>query len=195
MNHLLRAFLLAVVSLLAMACRGQTSAQAPIMLERNMYQQDRVNAQAKSRFFEDGRAMRKPVEHTFAREMNPSSEISDGEIADGSGYVLAIPDSVVSDLGGMAQAVDRGHQRYDIYCRPCHDGTGTGKGEVVKRGMLPPPSFHDDRVRHMPDGQLYATIGRGVRNMPAYKYSIPVNDRWAIVSYVRALQLSQAGEQ
>jgi hypothetical protein len=60
--------------------------------------------------------------------------------------------------------------------------------------MIAPPSLYEDRVKHMPDGQLFATISHGVRNMPAYNYSIPVNDRWAIVSYVRALELSQAGE-
>jgi hypothetical protein len=187
--------LLVVVSVMAMACRGQTSAQPPILPERNMFQQQRYNPQAKSKFFEDGRAMRKPVPHTFAREMNPSAEISNGELPDGSGYVLAIPDSVVSDFGGMPKAIERGQERYGIYCTPCHDGTGGGQGEIIKRGMVAPPTFHDDRVRHMPDGQLFATISRGVRNMPAYHYSIPVNDRWAIVSYVRALQLSQAGEQ
>ena len=70
-----------------------------------------------------------------------------------------------------------------------------GQGIVIKKGMVAPPSLHDERIRHMPDGQLFATISHGVRNMPAYSYSIPVDeDRWAIVSYVRALQLSQAGE-
>jgi mono/diheme cytochrome c family protein len=95
----------------------------------------------------------------------------------------------------MDQSIKRGQQRYNIYCRPCHDGAGMGKGTVVKHGMAQPPSLHEDRVRHMPDGQMFASISRGVRNMPAYNYSIPVNDRWAIVSYVRALELSQAGEQ
>jgi hypothetical protein len=183
-----------VIGLSGMACRGQTSAQPPLVPERNMYQQQRYNPQSRSNFFEDGRAMRKPPEHTFAREMIPSAEVANGELADGSGYVLAVPSSVVSELGGMDKAIERGQQRYNIYCTPCHDGTGSGKGIVIERGMAAPPTFHDDRIRHMPDGQLFATISHGVRNMPAYSYSIPVNDRWAIVSYVRALELSQAGE-
>lgn len=194
MSKLIHALLLVLVGIASTACRGQTSAQPPIMLERNMYQQQRYNPQAKSHFFEDGRSMRTPVEHTFAREMDPSAEVSNGELADGSGYVLAIPEAVLTQLGGMAAATDRGQQRYNIYCTPCHDGTGAGQGIVIKRGMVAPPTFHDDRMRHMPDGQLFATISHGVRNMPAYSYSIPVNDRWAIVSYVRALQLGQAGE-
>jgi mono/diheme cytochrome c family protein len=164
-------------------------------MERNMFQQQRYNPQARSKFFEDGRTMRKPVEHTVMREQVPEPEISEGEIADGSGYVLAVPDPIVAQLGGLDAAVHRGEQRYNVYCRPCHDGSGAGQGIVVKHGMAQPPSLHEDRVRHMPDGQLFATISHGVRNMPAYNYSIPVNDRWAIVSYVRALELSQAGEQ
>jgi mono/diheme cytochrome c family protein len=179
----------------AVGCRSETSAQPPIMLERNMFQQQRYNPQSRSKFFTDGRTMRTPVAHTQPREYETAPELADGELADGSGYVLSTPDSVVAQLGGLAGSVKRGQERYNIYCRPCHDGTGSGHGTVVKRGMAQPPTFHDERVRHMPDGQLFATISHGVRNMPAYNYSIPVNDRWAIVSYVRALELSQAGEQ
>jgi hypothetical protein len=175
-------------------CRGETSAQPPIHLQRNMLQQQRYNPQARSHFFEDGRTMRTPVEHTIPREMNPDPEISDGELADGSGYVTSVPVQIISQLGGAEGAIKRGEERYNIYCRPCHDGAGTGQGTVIKKGMAQPPSLHDDRVRHIPDGQLFSTISHGVRNMPAYNYSIPVNDRWAIVSYVRALELSQVGE-
>ena len=198
MTTLLRAFLalglLGCVGVVA-GCRGETSASAPIVLNRNMYQQQRYNPQAESQFFADGRTMRKPVPHTVPREMNIAAEVSNGELADGSGYVLSVPETVVADLGGMQAALERGQQRYNVYCVPCHDAAGNGQGTVIQRGMVAPPTFHDDRVRHMPDGQLFATIGNGVRNMPAYAYSIPVNDRWAIVSYVRALQLSPAGEQ
>jgi mono/diheme cytochrome c family protein len=177
-----------------MACRGETSAQAPMQPQRNMFQQQRYNPQARSNFFEDHRTMRKPVEHTVPRESEPDPEISEGELADGSGYALTIPAPVLAQLGGLESAAKRGQDRYNVYCRPCHDGSGGGQGTVIKRGMIAPPSLHEDRVRHMPDGQLFATISHGVRNMPAYNYSIPVNDRWAIVSYVRALELSQAGE-
>jgi mono/diheme cytochrome c family protein len=186
---------LIVLAAVGGACRSETSAQPPIVLERNMFYQQRYNPQSRSAFFADGRTMRKPVEHTIPREMEPAPEISDGELADGSGYVLSVPDGLVAQLGGMDAAVKRGQERFNVYCRPCHDGAGTGQGTVVKHGMAQPPSLHDPRIRHMPDGQLFASISHGVRNMPAYNYSIPVNDRWAIVSYVRALELSQAGEQ
>ncbi len=92
----------------------------------------------------------------------------------------------------------RGKDRYDIYCSVCHSISGDGQGMVSRRAAalgataLMAPSFHDDRLRHIPDGQLYATITNGVRNMPAYAHNLPVDDRWAIVQYVRALQLSQA---
>jgi mono/diheme cytochrome c family protein len=186
--------LLVLAGVMGAACRAETSAQPPIQLERNMFKQQRYNPQARSDFFEDHRTMRVPVEHTIPREMNPDPEISDGELADGSGYVSALPVQIVSQLGGLEASIKRGQERYNIYCRPCHDGAGTGQGTVIKHGMAQPPSLHDDRLRHMPDGQMFATISHGVRNMPAYNYSIPVNDRWAIVSYVRALELSQVGE-
>jgi mono/diheme cytochrome c family protein len=193
-NQLLRVLTVLVIAGVGTACRGETSAEAPFHIQRNMFHQQRYNPQARSAFFEDGRTMRKPVEHTIPQEMDPDPEISNGELADGSGYVQSVPQPVLAQLGGLESAAKRGNERYNIYCRPCHDGSGVGQGTVIKRGMAPPPSLHDDRIRHMPDGQLFATISRGVRNMPAYNYSIPVNDRWAIVSYVRALELSQVGE-
>lgn len=180
---------------LSPGCRGETSKEPPIVPIRNMFHQQRYNPQARSAFFEDGRTMRKPVEHTFAREMIIDSEIANGEFPDGSGYVLTTPSTVIAELGGADKAVHRGQDRYNIYCRPCHDAAGTGKGSVIKRGMAAPPSLHEDRIRKMPDGQLFASISNGVRNMPAYAYSIPVHDRWAIVNYVRALEVSQVGER
>jgi mono/diheme cytochrome c family protein len=180
---------------LAAGCRGETSKEPQIVPIRNMFHQQRYNPQARSAFFEDGRTMRTPVEHTFAREMIIDSEIANGEFPDGSGYVLTTPTSVIAALGGGDAAVQRGQERYDIYCRVCHDAAGTGKGTAVKRGMAAPPSLHEERIRKMPDGQLFASITNGVRNMPAYAYSIPVHDRWAIVNYVRALELSQVGER
>jgi mono/diheme cytochrome c family protein len=98
----------------------------------------------------------------------------------------------------MEQALTRGHERYDIYCAPCHGLAGDGAGLVSTRARqigasaLIAPTLHDARIREMPDGQLFGTISNGIRNMPAYAHSIPIDDRWAIVTYVRALQISQA---
>jgi mono/diheme cytochrome c family protein len=178
-------------------CRGQTSTEPPILPLRNMADQDRYDPQSESTFFSDGRTMRMPVAGTVPRERELDPELADGRLADDSGYVLEVPAAIAARFGGPDDVLARGRERYDIYCGPCHDGTGEGKGTVITRsGWQPvPPSFHQDRVRQMPDGQLFATISRGVRMMPAYGSRIPLEDRWAIVSYVRALQLSQGAGQ
>jgi mono/diheme cytochrome c family protein len=180
-----------------LGCRGQTSAEPPILPLRNMADQDRYDPQSASKFFADGRTMRMPVTGTVPRERVLDPELADGRLADDSGYVLDVPKAVADRFGGADAMLARGQERYGIYCTPCHDGTGEGKGIVITRtGWQPaPPSFHQDRIRQMPDGQLFATISRGVRMMPGYGARIPIEDRWAVVSYVRALQLSQGAGQ
>jgi mono/diheme cytochrome c family protein len=89
------------------------------------------------------------------------------------------------------ELVLRGRDRYAIFCTPCHDSTGSGAGMVVRRGYRPPPSLHIDRLRDAPVGQLYDVITRGLGAMSDYAQQIPPDDRWAIVAYVKALQLSQ----
>jgi mono/diheme cytochrome c family protein len=185
----------ALVLALLTACRGQTSTQPPIVPLRNMFDQDRYDPQAETTLFTDKRTMRMPVAGTVPRERELDPELGAGRLADDSGYALEAPAAVVQRLGGAESMLDRGEERYGIYCAPCHDGTGAGQGTVVTRAKAPwqppPPTFHQDRIRQMPDGQLFATITHGVRLMPSYGGRIPVDDRWAIVSYVRALQLSQ----
>lgn len=188
--------LLALSGLLGAACRGETAESTPILPLRNMHTQQRYDPQERIAFFADHRSMRTPPAHTVPREEIPALTLSEGRLNDDSTYVLTVPEEVADHFGDMAATVARGQERYEIYCRVCHDGTGTGQGTAVKRGMAQPPSLHEARIRSMPDGQLFATISNGIRNMPPYEHSIPVHDRWAIVSYVRALQLSQpkAGE-
>lgn len=177
------------------ACRGRTTAKEPIVPLRNMFDQDRYDPQSASRFFADGRTMRPVLAGTVSREAILDPTVGQGRLPDDSGYVLEIPPAAVAAHGDMAGLVARGQERYDIYCRPCHDGAGAGKGRAVERGLRPePPTFHQQRIRQMPDGQLFATVSRGVRTMPAYGAQIPVHDRWAIVGYVRALQVAEAGE-
>jgi mono/diheme cytochrome c family protein len=198
MRRLLSLTIALVAALASSGCRGETSANPPIALFQNMWFQPRYAAQAYSAFFADKRTMRPPVEGTVAREMEISPSVGDGRTADGLGFVDTIPAAVVQRVGDMQQLIAHGQNRYGIYCTPCHDGLGNGKGMVINRAQnqaFQPPSFHDDRIRKMPDGQLYQTITYGYNNMPPYGPQLPVDDRWSIVAYVRALQLSQANSR
>lgn len=186
---------LAIAALTATACRGEVSQEPPVAILRNMYFQPRFSPQASNRFFENKSNMRQPVAGTVAREMEISLTLGEGRTIDGSGFVDTIPGAVIARVGDMEKLTLRGQSRYGIYCTPCHDGIGNGKGLVVRRAAnqaFQPPSFHDDRLRAMSDGQLFQTITYGANNMPPYGPQLPVDDRWAIVAYVRALQLSQA---
>ncbi len=186
-----------VAAFAAAGCRGQTSKDTPTFGIRNMYDQPRYDTQEESAYFEDKRTMRPIPEGVVSRERSADLTVTSGRTDDNMGYLLTVPKSVVEQHGGMEKTLERGRERYGIYCTPCHDNTGSGQGMVKKRavaggaGAFAPPTFHQDRIRHMPDGQLYATIANGKNNMPPYP-QIQVNDRWAIVAYVRALQLSQA---
>lgn len=199
MNALLNVRFLLVASLAfgTLSCRGSTSKESPIVGIRNMYDQPKYDIQEESAFFADHRAMRPLVEGVISRDEDIEPTIAQGRLEDQSGYVLAIPAEIATRLGGPDAMLARGKARYGIYCTPCHDGTGGGNGLVKKRALaggataFVPPTFHQDRIRHMPDGQLFATISNGKNNMPPYAMQIPVTDRWAIVSYVRALQVAE----
>ena len=173
------------------ACRGQTTEDAPIVPLRNMYDQPKYQMQHPADYFDDGRAMRPPVEGTISREEEIDPRIAHG-VDDDMRYVETIPQAAIDKNGGWEKMLARGQDRFGIYCTPCHGFDGAGQGMVVKHGFVQPPTYHQDRLRHEPDGQLYATIENGVRNMPAYGPQVPTYDRWAIVAYVRALQISQA---
>jgi mono/diheme cytochrome c family protein len=189
----------AAVLLLA-ACRGRTSTEPPIIPFRGMHEMPRYDAQEPSAYFPDGRAMRPPVEGTVAQEMEIDIQVAEG-LNDDDTYVMTIPSVVIERAGPnrLEDLIARGRSRFDIYCSPCHGYTGDGNGMVTQRATaidnpFPAANLHEDRIRHMPDGQLFATISNGVRTMPAYRAQIPVQDRWAIVAYVRALQLTRVGE-
>ncbi len=190
--------LLGVVALGALAgCRGQTSRETPIFGIRNMYDQPRYDVQEESAFFPDHRTMRPLVEGVVAHDQEVDPQIAHGRLEDETGYVLEIPKAVVDRSGGMQALVEHGKVRYGIYCTPCHDNTGSGEGLVKRRAVaggaaaFVPPTFHQDRIRHMPDGQLFATITNGKGNMPPYAMQMRPDDRWSIVAYVRALQVAQ----
>ena len=94
-----------------------------------------------------------------------------------------------------AHVLDRGQERYNIFCTPCHDSTGSGRGMVVQRGYRPPPSFHDERLRMADPGYYFDVITNGFGAMPDYRMQLSARDRWAVVAYIRALQLSQHADK
>ena len=166
--------------------RGRPSKNPPIHLNPNMDNQEKYKAQARSNYFTDGSAMRQPVPGTVAQGfLRDDDTYYLGIEADGS-FVKKAP--IEYDM----LLLKRGRERYDIYCSPCHSRIGDGRGIMVSRGYLPPPTFHSDRIRNVPDGEIFNVITHGVRNMPAYAHQINVDDRWAIVCYLRALQRSQS---
>lgn len=183
-------FLVIVGMLSISGCfRGMPSDKPPIHLNPNMDNQPKYKAQESSAFFENGSVMRLNIEGTVARgELYEDVEYFTGKDSRGE-YLKRVPVKVDLDL------LKRGQERFNIFCSPCHSRIGNGRGIIVKRGLMPPPSFHDERIVAYPDGQYYDIIANGIRNMPSYRYQVPVNDRWAIVAFMRALQRSQNANQ
>jgi mono/diheme cytochrome c family protein len=171
--------------------RATHSSEPRVQIIRDMGIQPKFKMQAANPLFADGRAMRPEVPGTVAHgQAHLNTAYWDGK--DDHGWVTVFPVTVNERL------LRRGQERFDIYCAPCHGLAGYGDGMVGKRAdelqegtWTPPSSYHTDLVRSRPVGHIFNTISNGIRNMPAYGAQIPVADRWAIVAYVRALQLSQ----
>jgi mono/diheme cytochrome c family protein len=166
------------------ACRGQLSEEPPVHINPNLDDQARYKAYGQSTLFPDGRTMRTPPPGTVAREGYSEDEAYTTGKAQGL-LVAHLPVELTAAL------LDRGESRFDIYCAVCHDRAGTGQGLVPRRGFTLPPTFHDDRLRAVEDGHLFDVITNGVRTMPSYSAQVPVEDRWAIVAWIRVLQRSQ----
>lgn len=153
-------------------------------IRKAMYDQPKYRPLAYSPFFGDDRASRPLIEGTVARgHLNDDLHWYTGKAGDQP--VDTMPYPVTREL------LVRGQERFDIFCSPCHDRAGTGNGMVVQRGFKKPVSFHDPRLRASPVGYFFNNITAGFGQMPSYAGQIPVDDRWAIVAYIRALQLSQ----
>jgi len=173
---------LAATVVLAGCARGCTSSRPPIHINPSMYAQPKALAQSESRFFYDGASMRTPVPGTIARgELREDPAFFEGKAADGT-FVAKLPLPVDDAL--MA----RGKERYGIYCQPCHDQRGDGKGILFQRGSVPTASFHQEKILNYPDGQIFDVITNGFGLMSGYRWPIPPHDRWAIVAYVRELE-------
>jgi len=167
------AMLLAGLLILASACR------------LDMHVQPRENPLARSDFFTDQRSARPLVEGTVARgQLDADTYFYTGKVGNNPGDVMPFPVSL--------DVLDRGRQRFNIFCAPCHSRLGDGNGIVPSRGFArKPPSFHIERLQKAPVGYFFDVITHGFGIMPDYAAQIPVRDRWDIVAYVRALQLSQ----
>ena len=185
MRRLLLTGLLTV--LLLAGCRGHQSEAPPIHPHLSMDFQEKFGPQEANPFFADNAAMRKPPTGTVAQgQLRDSSQLYQGRTPNGE-YVERVPIAV------NRAVLERGQDRYNVYCAPCHGKSGAGNGTIMRGdyGYTPATSYHVDRLRQVTDGYLYDVIKNGVRNMPPYAHQIPVRDRWAIVTYIRALQRSQ----
>jgi mono/diheme cytochrome c family protein len=152
---------------------------------QDMHDAPRYEPLEASAFFSDGQSARMPVANTVSR--NPLADTDELLYTGKVNGVLAneFPMPVT------AAVLARGHERYDIFCSPCHGRTGKGDGMIVQRGMRQPPSFMDDRLRNAAAGYFFDVMTHGFGAMQDYAAQIPVEDRWAIVAYERALQFSQ----
>jgi mono/diheme cytochrome c family protein len=137
-----------------------------------------------SAMFANGSSARPLVEGTVARgTLQEDEAFFTGK--SGGAQVDTLPFPLTKEV------LDRGEQRFNIYCSPCHDMAGTGQGMIVRRGYRQPPSFHIDRLRQAPIGHYFDVITNGFGAMPDYRAQVAARDRWAIAAYIRALQLSQ----
>jgi mono/diheme cytochrome c family protein len=180
---------------------------------RDMQDQPKVKPLRGSTFFTDQLGSRQPIEGTIPRgNLRSDTEFFTGKKA-GAPAATATPQQQIAGVQANAPAnaqtsnfpddvdtfplpvtqevVERGRQRYEIFCTACHGFTGNGDGMIVRRGFRRAASFNDDRLRQAPVGHFFDAITNGWGAMPSYAAQIPVQDRWAIIAYIRALQISQ----
>ncbi len=172
-------FLLGGLALtLALVCAG---------CRRDMFQQPYSKPLKPSDFFQDNHMASRPLlAHTVARgHLNADQFFYTGKI--GTNLVETFPFPVTRDV------LERGRERFDIYCSPCHGRTGEGNGMIVQRGFPAPPSYHIDRLKQAPVGHFFDVITQGYGVMYSYAERVPPADRWAIAAYIRVLQQSHSG--
>jgi mono/diheme cytochrome c family protein len=180
---------------LAAKARYTKSDSPRIHIIQDMDSQPKYKAQRENSFFADNRAARPAIDGTVAvGDARDDDKFYKGK--EGDAWTRTFPNQVVFNEATM----ERGRQRFGIYCTPCHGQIGLGDGMVAKRAdslaqgtWIPPTNMTQDYLRQMPVGELFNTISNGVRNMPGYAPQIKTEDRWAIIMYVRALQRSRSG--
>ena len=192
MRYFVAGMLLFCVAIISLAgFRGDKSRRAPIELFPDMDRQPKLRPQQPSVTFANGRSSQEPVAGTVARgdhyENNPVNTGRDPSPANLTNFTANIPIPVTEQL--MA----RGQQRFNIYCVPCHGPQGDGNGIVKKYGYTTVRSLHEKIVVAQADGEIFNTVSNGKSTMFGYGSQISIEDRWAIIAYVRALQRSHLG--
>ena len=166
--------------------RGCSSSDPPVLVNFSMFNQPKYKAQAASTFFYDGKTMRPPVPGTIARgHLHQELALSTGMDADGKPVATS---PVVVDEALLA----RGAERYGIYCQPCHDERGEGKGLLFQRAKVPTANLLEQRIRELPDGAIFDAITNGKGLMASYRYQVAAHDRWAIIAHVREMEKKSA---
>jgi mono/diheme cytochrome c family protein len=201
MRYFLVGFLFVVVLIVSLAgFRGSISRKPPLQVFPDMDRQLKLRPQTVDPFFADGRSSRLPVAGTIARS-HPytvasggtnvvvfpfeDAPVNTGRIAGATNFVETMPFDITNQL--MA----RGRERFQIHCTPCHGPLGDGNSVTKKLGMATVANLHDPRIVRLPDGELFYVITHGRNTMLPYGSQVPVEDRWAIIAYLRALQLSR----
>jgi mono/diheme cytochrome c family protein len=189
MRYLLIFFVLCTVMVVAIAGkRGSISRRPPIELFADMNRQPKLRPQTPDAYFADGKSSRLPIAGTIAREDRYEDlPVNTGRKTGMTNFVETLPVEVTAKL--MA----RGQQRFTINCSPCHGPQADGNGITKKYGMPTVANLHDKRIVEMTDGEIFNTITYGKNLMGPYGPNVTVEDRWAIIAYLRALQLSQLG--
>lgn len=178
--------------------RGSLSTRPPLEVFPDMDRQPKYKAQAESSFFSDKRTDRPtpagvvPYSRSSIKAdgkfLGDDDHLYHGRLRDGS-FAQGFPSSIKVD----AVLLERGHLKYNIYCAPCHGDLGDGNGITKQYGMGATPTYHDDRLRKMSEGEIFTTITMGKNTMYSYADKIESIDRWAVIAYVRALQRAQVG--
>ncbi len=189
-------------NILSSARLGIALALCCVGCSQDMADQPRYDPLEESTFFANGMSSRPSVEGAVARgQLTTDTAFYEGKQA--GELVNTVPLRTVAEKLNLKgdderlaeQVLEHGQQRFDIYCAPCHGRTGQGNGMVVARGFPAPPSFHIDRLRATRDGHFFDVATRGFGRMNSYAAQVSPEDRWAIVGYIRALQLSQHAEE
>jgi mono/diheme cytochrome c family protein len=189
MRYFFLMVILAVAAVVSVAgWRGGLSRRPPLEIFPDMKRQPKLRPQKPFAFFADQRSSRLPVPGTIPFDaLLDDTPLASGREPASTNWVAVNPMPINAEL------LERGRQRYTIFCAPCHSAAGDGNGIVTKYGMLRAGNYHEPRIVRLPDGEIFNTISRGKNLMSAYAAQIPTADRWAIVAYVRALQLTRLG--